>query len=144
MNDVNSVVEQLVARHPEEKALIPVLQKIQGELGYLPAPALEAVARTLKIPLSRVYGVATFYAQFRLIKSGEHLVQVCCGTACHVRGAVGIKEALVREFGQNGRVSLEEVRCVGCCSLAPVMVVDGKTFGRLDPKKAVAIVKGVL
>lgn len=144
MDDVNQGVERIGAQHPKEKDLIPVLQKIQGELGYLPPAALEEVAQTLKIPLSRVYGVATFYAQFRLIKPGEHLVQVCRGTACHVRGADGIKEALAREFGQDGRISLEEVRCVGCCSLAPVIVVDGKAFGRLDPQKAIAVVKGVL
>ncbi len=144
MSDMNQVVDRIIARHPGEKNLIPALQEIQGELGYLPELALEAVAQRLKIPLSRVYGVATFYAQFRLTKPGEHLVQVCRGTACHVRGSQVIQEALAREFGGDGRVSLEEVRCVGCCSLAPVVVVDGRPFGRLDPQKAVSVVRGAL
>lgn len=124
--------------------LIPALQEVQRHLGFLPPEALEQVARSTKAPLSRVYGVVTFYAQFRQNKATHHLVQVCHGTACHVRGAMAIREALEREFAQDGRVRLEEVRCVGCCSLAPVMLVDGQPFGRLNPKKAVAVVKGAL
>lgn len=126
------------------ECLIPALQKIQEPLGFLPPEALEEVARSLKVPLSKVYGVATFYAQFRLNKVAEHLIQVCCGTACHVRGAKAIEEALKREFSQDGRILLEEIRCVGCCSLAPVVVIDGRPFGRLNPQKAVAVVKGAL
>lgn len=124
--------------------LIPALQEVQARLGYLPPEALDEVAAALKVPLSRVYGVATFYAQFRLKKLAKHVVQVCCGTACHVRGSQAIKESLWRAFAHSAEVSLEEVRCVGCCSLAPVVIVDGQPFGRLDPQKAVALVKGKL
>lgn len=128
--------------------LIPALQAIQREYGHLPPGSLEAAAERLGVPLSRVYGVATFYAQFRLQKRGRHLVQVCQGTACHVRGGAAVLEALERELGLmpgegNGRWSLEVVRCVGCCSLAPVMVVDGKAYGRLTPSKALEILRGL-
>ena len=138
-------VRELLSRAP--RSSIPLLQLIQGKFGYLPPEGLEEVARYLKAPLSRIYGVATFYAQFSLSPKGKHLVQVCQGTACHVQGGQRILEALAGELDlrpegppKNG-VSLEVVRCVGCCSLAPVMVVDGVAYGRLTPERAVKIVR---
>jgi len=134
----------------DPKRLIPVLQELQRELGWLPRETLTAVAERLGVPPSRVYGVATFYSQFSLKPRGKHLVQLCQGTACHVQGGKGILEALMRELdlkpgipSKDRRISLEVVRCVGCCSLAPVMVVDGVAYGRLTPERAVEILRGL-
>lgn len=131
-------------------ALIPLLQRIQGSFGYLPAEALEEVARGLGIPLSRIYGVATFYSQFSLKPKGKHLVRVCLGTACHVRGAPKILEELKRRLGvgdegisEDGLVSLETVRCVGTCALGPVVVADGEYWGRMTPAKVEELVRAL-
>lgn len=119
-------------------SLIPVLQQVQGALGYLPPEALAEIARFLRLPPAQVYGVATFYAQFRFEPRGKHMVKVCRGTACHVRGATQVLEAVEKELGvKAGRTtpdmqfSLEEVACFGSCGLAPVMAVDDEFYGRL-------------
>lgn len=134
-----------------QSALIPLLQEIQARHGYLPEESLRELAKRLGIPVSRVYGVATFYAQFSLNPRGEHLIQICKGTACHVQGSEAIIEHLKRELGlEQGnsgfvrKVTLEVVRCVGCCSLAPVMMVDGVAYGRLTPQRAVEIVRTLM
>ncbi|MGY4706184.1 NADH-quinone oxidoreductase subunit NuoE family protein [Candidatus Bipolaricaulota sp. J31] len=131
-------------------SLIPLLQAIQRRRGYLPPEALEEVARHLKVPLSRVYGVATFYAQFSLKPKGKHLVRVCLGTACHVRGAPRVLEEIKRRFevGENGlsrdgAVSVEEVRCVGACALGPVVVVNGEYWGRMTSAKVRDLVRSL-
>lgn len=119
--------------------LIGVLQGVQDRLGYLPPAALGQISRRTRIPLSRIYGVATFYSQFRFAPVGEHIVRVCHGTACHVSGAQRVSEVVVQELGieegetsEDGLFTLEHVACLGCCSLAPVMMVDETTYGRLD------------
>jgi len=126
------------------REVIPLLQRLQREYGYLPEEALEEVAHFTRTPPSKVYGVATFYAQFHLTPQGRHRVQVCRGTACHVKGSRDILQALERELGvgaggttEDLRFTLEVVRCIGCCSLAPVMVLDGEAHGRLTPSKAI-------
>ncbi len=136
-------VEEIVASFPEKKgALIPALQAIQEEFGYLPRPALEVLAKSLRVPFSTVYGVATFYAQFHLEPRGKHIVRVCMGTACHVRGGKKLLETLERELGveaggttEDLNFTLEEVACIGACGLAPAVMVDDETFGRLTPDK---------
>jgi NADH-quinone oxidoreductase E subunit len=129
-------------------ALIPVLQEAQAALGYLPKDAIAAIAEGLSIPVSQVYGVATFYTQFRLKPAGKHLIRVCHGTACHVGGAGAISEALEEALqvkdGQttsDGKFTLESVACLGCCSLAPVMMIDGETYGRLTKESAAKALK---
>ena len=104
---------------------------------------MERIARPLGIPAARVFGVASFYSQFRLEPSGRHVIRVCQGTACHVQGAVAITEAICDELGvepgrdDGGRgFTLEPVACLGCCSLAPVIMIDEDTFGRLTPDDA--------
>lgn len=140
-------VRELLQKEGAPRSLIPLLQLIQERFGYLPPEGLEEVSRYLKVPLSRIYGVVTFYAQFSLVPKGKHLIQICQGTACHVQGGKVVLEALERELGlrpgetSDRGVSLEVVRCVGCCSLAPVMVVDGMAHGRLTPEHAVEIVR---
>ena len=127
----------------ERKNLIPVLQKVQEKLGYLPEEAISEVAQFLRLSKNEVYGVASFYAQFRFERQGEHGVKVCQGTACHVRGGRRIMETVQRELGiQTGETtedyefSLERVACFGSCALAPVMVVDKTVFGRMTTVKA--------
>ncbi len=131
----------LPAEH--EATLIPSLQQLQKEYGYLPPDELQRVAAELGIPHSRVHGVASFYSQFTDTPRGKHTVQVCLGTACHVGGGKGIRDALTQVLGirpgettPDGAITLEEVHCLGCCSLAPVIVVDGVAYGRNDRKKA--------
>ena len=124
-------------------ALIPVLQKVQEELGYLPEEAVSEIAFFLGISESEVYGVASFYAQFRFIRQGDHTIKVCEGTACHVGGSARILDEVERELGiQSGettkdyKFSLERVACFGSCALAPVMVVDKTVYGRVTTAKA--------
>ncbi|WP_366922908.1 NADH-quinone oxidoreductase subunit NuoE [Metallumcola ferriviriculae] len=128
-------------------ALIPVLQAAQDVYGYLPKEAMERIARELKLPFSKVFGVATFYSQFHLDPRGENIIRVCLGTACHVRGGAGIfgkvKEVLGVEDGETTedlKFTLESVACIGACGLAPVMMVNDDTHGRLTPDKIPEII----
>jgi len=132
----------------KREELIPVLQDVQGTLGYLPAEARTAIAKFLNVPESVVYGVATFYAQFYLTRQGEHKIKVCRGTACHVRGGRRIMHAVQRKLGikpgettPDYEFSLERVACFGSCALAPVVVVDGKVHGRMTTQKTEQILK---
>lgn len=142
-------VEKLLQEFVGKKGVVvPVLQKIQHEFGYLPRPALEYMAARLRIPVSRVYGVATFYAQFHLQPRGKNIIRVCRGTACHVRGVTKVaektKELLgvgVGETTADLKFTYEEVACIGACGLAPVMMVNEQTFGKLAPEKVQAILK---
>jgi len=127
----------------KREALIPVLQKVQGELGYLSEEAVSEIAHFLGLSRSEIYGVASFYAQFRFERQGEHTIKVCQGTACHVRGGRRIMATVVQELGiqpggttEDYKFSLERVACFGSCALAPVMVVDNTVFGRMTTVKA--------
>jgi NADH:ubiquinone oxidoreductase subunit E len=127
-------------KHVEMGALIPVLQGAQDAFGYLPEPVLEEIAVRLNVPISQIYGVVTFYAQFHLEPRGKHVIRTCQGTACHVRNASRILEALKSDLGvspgsttEDLQFTLETVACIGACSLAPVMMVDHDTHGRLKP-----------
>jgi NADH-quinone oxidoreductase subunit E len=123
--------------------LIPILQQVQGEFGYLPAAAMSKIARFLHIPDSIVFGVATFYAQFRLVPVGRTIIKVCRGTGCHVRGAPQILNELESKLGiKSGQTTpdmeytLEEVACFGSCALAPVVVINDQVHGRMTPSKS--------
>ena len=128
--------------------LIPLLQGAQNIYGYLSRDAMKKISETMKIPFSEVYGVATFYAQFRLKPRGKHLIRVCSGTACHVKGGstilkeveglLGIKEGNTSE---DLRFTIESVACLGACSLAPVMMINEQTFGRLTKDKINKLLK---
>ncbi len=141
--------ENLLQEFLDKKGvMVPVLQKIQDEFGYLPRPALEYTARRLRIPVSKVFGVATFYAQFHLHPRGENIVKVCRGTACHVRGVTEVadkmKELLkvgVGETTEDMKFTYEEVACIGACGLAPVMMINDQTFGKLAPDKLEGILE---
>ena len=132
------------------EAAIPILQAVQEKYRFLPLEALEHVAQHTDISATELFGVATFYAQFRMTPVGEHLIKVCHGTACHVGGAGGLTEALEDELAvkvveggttEDMKFTVDRVACVGCCSLAPVVMVDGTTYGRLDRKKVVKVVE---
>ncbi len=136
--DFSKIDKILEKRGMEKSQLVGALQDIQDEVNFLPREVLKYVAEKLEVPLSRVNSIATFYKGFSLTPRGRHLINVCLGTACHVRGGVRILENIERELGvrtgettRDSRFTLEEVRCVGCCSLAPVIVIDGNTHGRL-------------
>ena len=128
--------------------LIQVLHRAQKIFGYLPLEVQHFVARELGVPLAKVFGVVTFYNFFRLDPIGDHIVNVCLGTACHVKGASEIIQALEKELGidvggttADREFSLEVARCFGACGLAPVMMIDEEVYGRLNPQKTVRILR---
>ena len=133
----------ILDRHKgERKELISLLQEVQAELGYLPKEAMQEIATFLGIKAVEVWGVTTFYNQFRLVPLGKHHVKVCMGTACHLTGGKLILEALERELdikvgetAEDGSFSLERVACIGCCMLAPVMVIRDKIYPKMTPFK---------
>jgi NADH-quinone oxidoreductase subunit E len=143
-----SAVDKIVEPYRGKKEMvIPVLQKVQEHFGYLPRSAMEQVSLRMRIPLSRLYGVATFYAQFKMKPRGRYIIRVCKGTACHIQGSPKIAEKIEETLGiQSGettedlRFTLEEVACIGACALAPVIMVNDDPHGRLTPDK----IKGIL
>lgn len=129
-------------------ALMPVLQKAQAIYGYLPIEVQSMIAQGLDVPLSEVYGVATFYSQFSLNPKGEHRISICLGTACYVKGADKILEGLEQTLGikcgectPDGVFSLDSCRCVGACGLAPVMMVDDDVYGRMTVDQIAGILE---
>ena len=134
----------VLQRHADDAgALIPVLQETQEVYGYLPRTVLEAIAHARRIPFSEVYGVTTFYTQFHLEPRGKTVVKICHGTACHVAGATEVTRAItdelmtgVGETSEDLRFTVEAVACVGCCGLAPVVVVGDETHGQLNSSSA--------
>ncbi len=127
-------------------ALIPVLQKAQNIYGYLPRPVLEEIANHLDIPVGEIFGVVTFYSQFHLKPRGKNIIRVCQGTACHVRGAKSILDTIATnlhikpgETTDDLKFTLETVACIGACGLAPVIMINDQTHGRLTPKEIPAI-----
>jgi NADH-quinone oxidoreductase E subunit len=151
MNAVSERVKEIVrpyAGRPWE--LIQALHRVQSALGYVPKEAQEVVAEIVGVPPSQVRGVLTFYHFFRTRPSGRHTIRVCLGTACHVRGGERVLSALeeelkvkVGETTADGKFTLEVARCLGCCGLAPVMMIDDEVYGKLDPKKARQIVRSL-
>ena len=121
-------------------ALIRVLQQAQGLIGYLPVPVLKTISRDLGVPLSEVYGIVSFYHFFSMVPKGRHVIQVCMGTSCYVKGGQKIIDTLKKETGlvpgditDDGKFSLETVRCLGCCGLSPVMAIGDQVFRRVKP-----------
>lgn len=130
--------------------LIPMMQDLQAECGYLPQAELKQLARGISVPVARLYSVATFYASFRLMPKGEHTIQLCMGTVCFLKGAGKISEAVQSEFqlvpggtSPDGKFTFCPVNCVGACALAPVMVVDGEYYGGLTVDGAVKLLAKV-
>ena len=138
-----AAVEAVIKKYKAKPgSLIPVLEEVQEAVGYLPKPVMERVARGLKVPFSEVYGVVTFYSFFTMAPKGRHTVRCCLGTACYVRGGKRILDTLTEtlkvqpgETTPDRTFSLETVRCLGACGLAPVVVVDEDTHRQMKPSK---------
>lgn len=138
-------IEHILVKYPKSDRgfLIPILQDVQAFHGYIAPDAVDRIAAFTGVPLGEVFGIASFYAQFRFTKPGDHTVKVCLGTACHVRGGDRILELMERqlkvkqgETTPDGQFSLERVACFGCCALAPVVMVDKDVHGRMSSAKA--------
>ncbi len=139
-----TAVDEIVARHQNERgALIPVLQAVQSHYGYIPPEAAARVAEGLKVYPSKIYGVMTFYTQFYLKPKGKNRVMVCCGTACHVKGSDRVTRRVLDEIKlsdgedttEDRFFTIEQVACIGACSIAPVVVVNDKVHGKMTPDK---------
>lgn len=133
----------------KEEELIPVLQETQEQFRYLPEVAMQEISRFLRVPESTVYGVSTFYSQFKLTPLGRKIVRICRGTACHVRGGAKILEEAEKRLGIKAgettddlEYTLETIACFGSCALAPVMVIDKTVYGRMTPAKVKDILSG--
>ena len=144
----HKVFEVIAPWRGRKGGLIPILQGLQAEMGYVAEPAVKIVSKELKIPMSEIYSVATFYAQFHLTPRGQHIIRLCRGTACHVQGSGRVAEQIEKflqikdgETTSDVVFTLEYVMCLGCCSLAPVMLVDDEVYGRLTPEKAVDVLE---
>lgn len=141
--DLKRALEAVLPQsHVGKKALIPLLQEVQKALGYIPEEAIFAISDKTGVAASEVFGVLTFYAQFRLTPQGRKAIKVCRGTACHVRGGPAVRQALERVLGiqpdqttSDLEYSLETVACIGACALAPTMVINGHVYGHMSPRK---------
>jgi NADH-quinone oxidoreductase subunit E len=146
-----SLLDSLLKKYSGKKgSLIPLLQGAQEKFGYIPRKAFEKISKEAGINLSDMYGVATFYSQFRLAPVGKNIIKVCHGTACHVQNADAISDAIKEalnvkdgETTEDRLFTLESVACLGCCSLAPVMMIGEEAYGKLTGNSAVKIIKDI-
>jgi NADH-quinone oxidoreductase subunit E len=145
------LIDDLIRKYKGKQGnMIPLLQGAQSIYGYIPNSVFIKISKETGLTLSEMYGVATFYAQFRLSPVGKHVIKVCHGTACHVQNADSISDAIREalkikdgETTDDGLFTLESVACLGCCSLAPVMMVSDETFGKLTGRSAVKIIREI-
>jgi NADH:ubiquinone oxidoreductase subunit E len=144
--ELDRIIEDDYGNNPEN--LIMILQAIQRELNYLPQPALTYLSTKIGVPMSKIYGVATFYSTFSLKPRGKNIISICLGTACHVRGAERVLEQIQEnlcigdgETTEDQRFTLESVRCIGCCSLGPVVKINEDMHGRIAPDKIRKVLK---
>ncbi len=141
--DVKEQLDELLSRYSGESGnLIPILQEAQDRFGYLPRQVMQEIAKFLSLPESTVYGVGTFYAQFKFVPTGKRMVKVCRGTACHVRGGARLLREVEKRLGvkpgettDNLEYTLETIACFGSCALAPVIVIDKNVYGRMTTTK---------
>ena len=142
---VNGIIDRYPAQH---SVLIQLLLDVQNELNWIPKEAIQCISERLQIPISQIYRVASFYKAMSLTPRGKHIINVCLGTACHVRGATRIIDKMEESLGiKSGettpdmKFTVERVNCLGCCALGPVMVVDKDYHGKLTPAKVEAVLK---
>ena len=142
-------MQEILENYDQDRdSLIPLLQEVQGKFGYVLEESVEDIAKHLNISQASIYGVATFFTQFKFTRPGDHMVCLCRGTACHVKGVDQILDHVQRllhikegDTSEDGKFSLETVACIGCCALAPCMTINQQVHGRLTPKKAISILK---
>ena len=147
--ELKEIVGQVLQKHQRDKSLlVDILQDIQAETGYLPREVLEETSHALDVPLSRVYSVATFFKAFSLKPRGRHLINVCMGTACHVRGAGKVLEQIEQELGiktgettPDFKYTLETVNCVGACALGPMVIIGEDYHGEMAPDTVSAVLE---
>ena len=147
-NTKEKIIDVVIQRYEKDKGmLIPMLQDIQAEFGYLPPDTLRSFSKKIKIPLAKIYSVATFYSSFRLAPKGQHDITLCMGTVCYLKGADKILNRISEDFNvdpggttEDRLFSLNAVNCVGACALAPVMIIDGKYYDGVTPESAVEII----
>ncbi len=143
LEDMTAKIRLLIAPYRGKRGvLIQILQEIQNKYGYLSQDAVSIISEEIEIPESKVYGVASFYSQFKFKNPGLHQIKVCLGTTCHVRGGQSIMDRIMHNLGvhfsettDDGKFSLERVACMGCCALAPVIVIDGNVHGKIAQKE---------
>lgn len=146
-----SLLDPIIEKYKNKKgSTIPLLQATQQIFGYIPNEAFEYISKKTDLKTSELYGVATFYAQFRLKPVGKHIIKICHGTACHVQGVKDITEAILDtlkikdgETTSDGFYTAESVACLGCCSLAPVIMIDDEVYGKLTSKSAINVIKEI-
>jgi NADH:ubiquinone oxidoreductase subunit E len=146
--ELKNFIAETAKNENSESYLIAVLHKVQGLFGYLDKEVMDIVADEMNIPTAHIWGVATFYHYFNLEPIGKHVVSICMGTPCYVKGADKILNALTSELGittgqttEDGVFTLQEARCLGACGIAPVVMIDDKIFGDLDSKKTIDLIK---
>jgi NADH-quinone oxidoreductase subunit E len=146
MSDLDDLPLAGFSRKPDE--LIPLLQQCQKMYGYISQESVQQIAGFLKVSEAHIFGVASFYAQFRFEKPGENLIRICHGTACHVQGGVQIAEEIQNLLGiapgeitPDGRFEFQQVACLGCCAQAPLVEINGKIFGKMTPEKLRKVLK---
>jgi NADH:ubiquinone oxidoreductase subunit E len=144
------ILEKIYKSHTDNEGnIISLLQEIQGEFGYIPEDAVAWFSRKLDVPASRFFGIATFYAQFHLQPRGKNVVTTCCGTACHVKGSEKLLNGLLKELQlaegesttEDKKFTVEKVNCVGACSIAPVVIVNHKVFGKVSSDQLMKEIK---
>jgi len=150
LSEVSSTsISKVFQKYPTNRSsIIPLLQEVQEQLGYIPASAVDEMAVYLGVSATEIYGVASFYTQFKFTPPGKYIIQICQGTACHVRASSVVLEAIREELNiepgqttKDGLFTLERVACVGCCALAPVMVVNGKVYAQMTQDKVHNVLK---
>ena len=152
IRNFESVCAILERNGNQSSRLIPILQEVQAEYGYLPEEVMDFIATTINVPASRVFGVATFYAHFSLEPKGKYVVKTCDGTACHVRGAMDIDDAIRERLGLTGDknttddmlFTIETVSCLGACGLAPVVMVNEDVHGQMTPETTVELIETII
>lgn len=140
---------EVIKKHQDQSGRIFfILEEIQKRYKYIPKDVLKTVSKELEIPLTQLYGVVTFYAGFSLTPKGENVISICQGTVCHVKGSLMLRETLEQELGikegettPDGKFTIQPVRCLGCCSLAPVISINGKIYGNLNREKLRVLLK---
>jgi NADH:ubiquinone oxidoreductase subunit E len=147
MDELRAFIAACVQKEYPDSYLIAVLHKAQGLFGYLPGEIMDEVAQRMNIPTAHLWGVATFYHYFNLKPIGKYVISICLGTACYVKGATEVLEAIKRELGveigqttADNLFTLHEARCLGACGIAPVIMINDKIYGELDAKKVVALI----